>query len=304
MQKILIGGGTGLVGSNLKKHLEDLGHEVFILSRRNDESSKHIVTWDLKAQEMSLKGLAPDVIINLTGAGIADKRWTDERKKVLISSRVDSTTIFEKYIQAGELNPKLYISASAVGIYGDRGEEILTETSGIGNSDSFLVDCCEQWEMAAKKIENLVDRLAIIRIGLVLSNQGGALEKMQTPVKLGGAAYFGDGKQYYPWIHIDDLSRSVIHIMNNKSCKGVYNGVGPKPVSMKVFMNVLKKQIRSWALSFPVPGFFLKTAMGEMSRILLNSNRVIPKRLTDSNFKFNFNTLEEAISDLKTNPTK
>ena len=304
MLKILIGGGTGLVGSNLKNQLEDLGHKVYVLSRRNDASSKHIITWDLETQEMVLNGENPDVIINLTGAGIADKAWNENRKKILIDSRVDSTAIFEKYIRMGELSPKLYVSASAVGIYGDRGEEVLTEDSKTGNAQSFLVDCCEQWEEAANKLEKIVERVVIVRIGLVLSNLGGALEKIQTPVKLGGAAYFGDGRQYYPWIHIDDLSRSIIHIINNTECKGVYNGVGPEPVSMKDFMKVLKNHFRSWALTFSVPGFFLKTAMGEMSRILLNSNRVIPQRLLDSGFKFKFNTLDEAIADLKTNSRK
>jgi uncharacterized protein (TIGR01777 family) len=304
MQKILIGGGSGLVGSNLKAQLESLSYDVYILSRKKTEASKQRINWNLETQQMDLQGLKPDVIINLTGAGIADKPWTKERKKVLIDSRVNSTSIFEKYIKSGALNPRVYISASAVGIYGDRGEEVLTEESSIGDSSAFLVKCCALWEQAAQRLEPLVERLAVIRIGLVLSNQGGALEKIQTPVKLGGAAYFGDGNQYYPWIHIDDLSRSIIHVIENKACKGIYNGVGPNPVSMKTFMKTLKAHIRSWALSFPIPSFVLKTAMGEMSKILLNSNRVMPNRLLDSGFVFKFDTLDKTVADLQLNPGK
>jgi len=304
MKKILIGGGTGLVGSNLKRQLEEKGHEVFILSRSNKNNDPHIITWNLSAQEMDLGGLQPDIVINLTGAGIADKPWTKQRKKILIDSRVDSTAVFQKYIENSLIKPEVYLSASAVGIYGDRGDEELDENAAEGNADSFLVHCCQLWEEAVNKLTGIVDRVLILRIGLVLSNQGGALEKMVLPVKMGGAAYFGNGNQYYPWIHIDDLSRSIIHLIEDERSSGIYNGVGPKPQSMKTFMKVLKKHFRSWALSMPVPSFFLKVAMGEMSKILLNSNRVIPKRLIESGFSFKFNTLDEAINNLKSNPTK
>ena len=304
MQKILIGGGSGLVGSHLKSLLEDKGYEVFILSRKKDPNDSHIIQWDLKSQTMDLEGLNPSVVINLTGAGIADKPWTASRKKVLIDSRVDSTSIFEKYIKSGDLKPDVFISASAVGIYGDRGSEILDENAAIGDSSEFLVHCCELWENAAKRLSDIVNRLAILRIGLVLSNKGGALEKIKTPVKMGGAAYFGSGKQYYPWIHIDDLCQMFIHIIENKKSQGIYNATGPQPVNMKNFMITLKKHLRSWALAFPVPSIFIKTAMGEMSKILLNSNNVIPQKFNDEGFLFNYETLDEAIKDLKTNPQK
>jgi len=300
MKKILIGGGSGLVGTRLAEMLEQNGYEVYILTRKKKPSRKYKqIVWDPMNNQIDLEGLYPDVVVNLTGAGIADKLWTNKRKKEIIDSRVKSTLLFEKLIEAKKMKPKCFISASAIGIYGDRGDEILTESSPAGNEAEFMVDCCKQWESAVDLLNQHIDRTIKLRIGVVVSTKGGALGKLSLSAKMGAAGYFGNGKQFMPWIHIDDLCKIIIRGIEEESMKGVYNAVSPNPITAKSFMHQLKSVYRKWALVLPIPGIFIKTAMGEMSKMMLNSNRVVPKRLIDSGFVFDFEELPKAISDVE-----
>ncbi len=300
MKKILIGGGTGLIGQRLLELIDHKEFEVAILSRKKRQDDKvNYLVWDLDTGTMDLEGFQPDIVINLTGAGIADKLWTKKRKEILISSRVKSTALLEKAIVNKDISPEVFLSASAVGYYGNRGEEKLTEESKSGDEASFLVYCCQMWEAAVDKIKPLTSRIIKLRIGIVLSTKGGALEKILLPMNFGIAGYFGNGKQYYPWIHIDDVCGSILHLVQDKEANGIYNGVSPQPMPLKEMTVGIKKGIKKWALVLPVPAFVLKLVMGEMSSMLLNSTRAIPKRLMKEGYQYKFTDIENAVADLK-----
>ena len=297
-EKILIAGGSGLVGQHLANHLFDKGYDIAILSRSKKEHPNFdYYQWDIEKKVIDKAALHVDHIINLTGAGIADKRWTDQRKKILINSRVDSTLLLQQGLKENNRRVKSYTSASAIGIYGDRDAELLTEESPIGQ-DSFMVQCCKAWEQAAFTLNDYCDRLAVIRIGIVISSKGGALDKFVLPIKLGQANYFGNGKHFYSWIHIEDLSRIFYQCVQNSSFKGVINGVTPSPITNKEFIKECKLAIAKYALVYPIPKFFMKLFLGEMSAVILNSNRVIPEFLNNHKFDFSFKNLSEAVKDV------
>jgi len=283
-QKVLIAGGSGLVGSYTADYLDKLGYEIHILSRSEKKHPRfHFHKWDLQKETLDKSAIKVDHIINLTGAGIADKRWTDQRKKEIIDSRVQSAQLIYNGLKEIDHKPKSYISASAIGIYGNRGDEILTESSEIGTSD-FMVECCNLWEAEANNFTELVDHLSILRIGIVISSKGGALSKFVLPIKLGQANYFGKGDHYYSWIHIQDLAKIILSSIEGKT-SGIINAVSPTPLTNKEFMRACKKAI--------------EIAMGKMSKVILNSNRVIPQVLMDQGFKFEFSDLAEAVMDVR-----
>ncbi len=296
--KILIGGGSGLVGSHLRTRLSKETYEVKVLSRSIANKSSDFLQWDPARDSIELKGFAPDVVINLAGAGIADKLWTKSRKKEIISSRVESNKVLVRLIEEGLINPKIFLSASAIGIYGDRGDEILTHESAIGDRNSFMVECCELWERSIDPIINLTKSVFTLRIGLVLSSKGGALPKILQPMNFGIAAYFGNGKQFYPWIHIDDLASQIIFLITKTKEDGIYNGVAPESLQLGEFTRRTKQSLGKKALLLPVPAFALNLIPGKMATMLLNSNRVSPNRFLEQGFKFQFETLENAIVDI------
>jgi len=297
-QKVLIAGGTGLVGRRLVSTLVDLGYHIHVLtrSRRADKPNVSYFTWDFSTMSIQSEAVQVDHIINLTGAGIADARWTEKRKKVLVESRTKAAQLILKGIQSAGNKPKSYISASAVGYYGNRGEELLDENSNPGTG--FMADCCIAWEKAALELEPMVERLIINRIGIVLSKKGGALPKilMTKPVY----SYFGNGNQYYPWVHIDDLCQMFIKGIKDNMLNGIYNTVAPLPLKNKEFTKQIKNVLGGIAL-VPTPVFALRLAMGEMADVILNSNRVIPSRLVDYGFNWKFPSLQEAIEDIQVN---
>jgi uncharacterized protein (TIGR01777 family) len=296
-QKVLIAGGSGLVGSFLADYLYERNYEVSILSRSVKKHERYTYhKWDLDKMEIGAEAVNANHIINLTGAGIADKRWTASRKKEIIESRVQAAQLLKKGLEKSNHKPTSYISASAIGIYGDRGNEQLTEESAIGESD-FMVECCDLWEAEAKKLEGLSDQFSILRIGIVLSSKGGALAKFVLPLKLGQANYFGAGKNYYSWIHISDLSKIILAAIKGET-SGIINAVSPTPHTNKEFMRACKKAIAPYALLYPVPAFTIKLALGEMSKVILNSNRVIPQKLMDDGFEFEFPELQKAVEDV------
>ena len=297
-EKVLIAGGSGLVGQFLADDLHQKGYAVSILSRSAKSHPKFTYyKWDVVAGIIDDEALKVDHIINLTGAGIADKRWTDKRKKEIIDSRVDSTMLIKKGLHKNGLHLKTYTSASAIGIYGDRGEEKLSESAVI-NQDSFMVQCCKKWEAAAQTLNSHCDRLSIIRIGIVISSNGGALQKFILPIKLGQANYFGDGQHYYSWIHLEDLSELFYKCICDLNYSGIINGVAPSPLTNKAFMIECKKAIASYALVYPVPKWVMKIALGEMSAVILNSNRVMPDQLEKLNFSYKHPDLEKAVDDV------
>jgi len=294
---ILLAGGTGLVGSRLLELIDYSKYSVHILSRNKKPDTDNITyfTWDFNKMEIEDGALVADYIINLTGAGIADARWTKARKKLLISSRVDSAKLIKNGLEKTKHRPKAYIAASAVGYYGDRGSENLREDSPVGSG--FMAECCDIWEQSAKELESLVDRLIINRIGIVLSTRGGALPKILMTKAVGVYNYFGNGSQYYSWIHIDDLCNIFLQNIEDASMSGIYNTVTPKPLTNKKFTIDIKNALGGVA-ALPAPKFGLRLLLGEMANVVLNSNRVLPTRLLDCNFHYDYSDLELAVKDL------
>ncbi|MEM8527106.1 MAG: TIGR01777 family oxidoreductase [Bacteroidota bacterium] len=303
MANVLIGGGTGMIGMRLSELLAAKGHQVSHLSRtRNMEARFPAFQWDINTKTIDEEAVKQaDYIINLAGAGIADKLWSEKRKKIIIDSRVYSTLILKKAIEEHRPDLKAFLSASAIGFYGDRGEQVLTEKSEAGEEEQFLVRSVLEWEDSVEEVAKTGVRTALIRIGLVLSTKGGALPKilLSTNVNVGG--YFGNGQQWYAWVHLDDLCQMFIHLIENDNLSGVFNGTAPNPERNKTFTQKVGDALDKNLLLIPAPAFGLKFAMGEMSTTVLNSARVLPKRIEESGFEFDYPELTMALRDLVEN---
>jgi uncharacterized protein (TIGR01777 family) len=291
MAKILITGGTGLVGKRLTQLLVKRNHKVVILSR--NPSLKNEFKWDVSSNYIDEKALQDlEYVIHLAGAGIADKSWTTKRKKVIIDSRVETANLIFAKIKALNISLKGFISASGSNFYGAKTvAKIYTETDKAGND--FLGDVCQQWEQAAQQFSALNIPVTILRTGIVLSKKGGALEKMRTPI----ISPLGSGKQYLSWIHIDDLCELYIQTIE-KNMIGIFNAVAPEYHTSKSFSKILAKNIKRPFLPIAVPGFLLKLVFGELAVILLKGSRLSPKKAETTGFQFKFETLSAALSNL------
>ncbi len=293
--KILITGGTGLIGTRLSEMLIDSGYEVAHLSRHVGPVNRYkTFRWDIKNHFIDDHAIAwADYIINLAGASVAESKWTDERKKEIISSRVDSTNLLYDCLQQTSHHVKGFISASAVGIYGDSGEHIVTEESNYASG--FLSEVSQKWEEAAWKMHNLNIRTAIFRIGMVLSDQGGALPQMARPVKFMAGSPLGSGKQFMSWIHIDDLCRLFIKAIEEPQFAGVFNAVSPNPVTNEDFTKALAEVMHRPLMMPKIPAFGLKLVLGEMSEVVLDSARVSSAKLQNTGFTFEYAFIEDAL---------
>lgn len=296
-KKILITGATGLVGTELKKHLLSKGYEVNTLSRKKDNNPNNFV-WDVYKETIDADCLnGVDAIIHLAGEPVADKKWTDERKKQIIDSRVKSTELLFKTIKSKPDNQlKSFISASAVGFYGDCGDEILTEESP--NGYGFLAECCKLWEDAVDQGKKLSLRIVKLRTGIVLSNHGGALPQLDKPVKLFAGAALGTGKQWTPWLHIDDMVEMYIEAIENFKMENCYNACAPFPVTNKALTKAIAKQLHRPVWPFNVPKKALELLLGERVEAVLMSNNTSAQKILDTGFKFKFTHLEDALEDL------
>lgn len=296
MQKIIITGGTGLVGKRLSTLLEEKGYEVNILCR--DPKKPNEFKWNTKENYIDEKVFEnATAIIHLAGAGVADKRWTDDRKKEIIESRTKSTQLIHSYLAKTNHQVKSFISASAVGYYGDRGNEILTE--GSSNGTGYLAEVCRLWEKEVEKISTLNIAVSKIRIGIVLSKDGGALPKLDLPIKFGIGAYIGSGKQYVPWIHIDDLCHIFIHLLEHSNLTGtVYNGCAPDIKTNKQMSQTIAHVLHRPFIPFPAPEFVLNIALGEMASMLLMSNNCTSQKIISTGFSFQYPTLEMALKNI------
>lgn len=302
MEKILITGASGLIGQELSKLLINKGFEVVVLSRREREHDQYqIYEWNLQKEYINEEVFEHkiDYIIHLAGAGIADKRWTTKRKKEIIDSRVDGVALLSKYLKKHGQQPKAFISAAAVGIYGDSGVEEVDESTAIDqSSDAFLVQSCILWEEAAQAFEQMGVRTAILRVGIVLSTSGGALAKMLPTYRLSVGGYFGDGQQYYPWVHIEEICDMFIFLLQNKEATGVYNGVAPNAVPNKVLAKTIADARDQKALLMPIPAMVMRLAMGEMADMVLHGANVQPNRLQADGYEFKHPELDAALKDL------
>lgn len=297
-KKILITGGTGFIGSYLSDQLLKQGHYITIITRSpgrySEEQAKNMqfVGWDDDLVDVINKC---DYVINLAGESLFGQRWTNEVKSSIYDSRIVTTRKLVHLIEKAENKPELFISASAVGIYGDRGGAILDETSPAGTD--FLAEVCKDWEKEALRASESGVRVAIPRIGIVLEENGGVIEKMLLPFKLFVGGPIGSGDQYVPWVHMTDLCNAILFPIENSELTGAYNACSPEPQTMSVLAETLGKVMNRPSF-FKVPESLLKLVLGEAAQPVLGSLRVQPKVLQISNFTFEFEDLEEALADI------
>lgn len=299
MKNVLITGGTGLVGTRLTEMLLEKGCSVSLLDRKKTDLTGKIKRyhWDAEKGTLSEEAiLQADYIINLAGAGIAEKRWTAERKKELYNSRVAGTMLLFKKLEALKHPLKAFVSASAIGYYGDQGDKWLTENMSSGND--FLAKLCVDWEAQAQKIAGLGIRTVICRTSIVLSLRGGALPEMTKSMQFGVATYLGDGKEYYSWIHLDDLCRFYIAALEDEKLSGAFNATGNDPVPHKELILAVREAKKSNAIVVSAPEFALKIALGEMSKALLASQRCSNEKIRKSGFELKYPTLSDALKNL------
>ncbi|MDA0781546.1 MAG: TIGR01777 family oxidoreductase [Rickettsiales bacterium] len=294
--RILITGGTGFIGKACTKFLTAKEHEVIILTRSKDKAPLYAKV--ISEIDEIKKGDKIDVIINLAGAPI-DKRWTTEYKNELISSRVDITGNVISLIERLKTKPKLLISASAIGYYGCQGGERLVEKSA--PVTNFTHELCKTWEDEALKAKNYGVRVCIARLGVVFGIGGGMIEKVLPSFKSGLGKKLGDGNQYLSWVHLHDVVRAFNFFIKHDSCSGIYNVTAPNPVTNEQFTTAMNDTLHLPTFLF-IPAVLIKLIYGEMGEtLLLQGQYVIPKKLLDEDFRFNFNTVEEALSQILEN---
>lgn len=300
--KILVTGSTGLVGTALAGELKRDGHTVCRLVRPETKaeslrsSDRFDVEWDPATEELGGAAVGADAVVNLGGASIAEGRWTPERKKQLWTSRVDNTQALVNALAKMAARPRMLISASAVGYYGNRGDAILREESGPGND--FLGRLAENWEAEASKAEALGIRVVLSRFGVILAKNGGALPTMARPFRLGVGGRLGSGLQWMSWITLADVLAVLRFALENVALRGPVNVVSPQPVRNADFTRTLAKSLHRPAL-FPAPAFALRLALGEMvDALLLSSQRVVPEKLDKLGYRFVNPDLEGALASV------
>ena len=293
--KVIIAGGSGLVGQRLTQHLEQKGAEVLWLSR--NQNLDRSVYWDPARGEIDIEALESCyAVVNLAGAGIADERWSEERKQLILDSRVQSTELLVQTIGKLKSKPRVLVNASAHGIYQQGLEKPCNE--GGPHGDNFLAEVCKAWEAAAKSVTKLGVRLAIIRISVVLDPDGGALAKMLPPFKMGAGGPAGSGKQMMSWIHRDDLVAILHQAITNDAYTGVINAVALRPISNADFGKTLGKVLKRPAFT-PAPTFALKIAFGEMAeQTILADLGVVSSKLPELQFSWKYPDLEGALREL------
>lgn len=295
--RILITGGTGLIGRHLCIALLAEGHELTVLSR--DPSSVPEKCGAGVHAMATLRDYSPDrffdAVINLAGEPIVDAYWSARRKRVLWDSRVSLTRELVGRIVAADHSPSVLISGSAVGYYGNRGDDALDEADRAGGD--FGAQLCKAWEEAAHAAEQAGVRVCVLRTGLILSKQGGLLGRMLLPFKIALGARLGDGKQWMSWVHIDDYVAMVLQLLHDTRASGPYNMTAPQPVTNAGFTTLLANALHRPAL-FAAPGWLLKLVMGERAVMLLEGQKVLPRRMTAAGYRFQFASLEHALADL------
>ena len=299
--KILVTGSTGLVGTALGSALARNGNTVCRLVRPQSKSPASgkdgfDVAWNPATGELGGAGVGADAVVNLAGASIAEGRWTEERKELLRTSRIHTTRALVNALAKMSARPRVLVSASAIGIYGDRGDEPLTEESKAGTD--FLAGLAQEWEAEARKAEALGIRVVVARFGIILANQGGALPKMMLPFKFGAGGKLGSGKQWMSWVTIEDVVAILKFAIENSSVRGAVNVVAPQALQNAEFTKVLAKSMHRPAL-FPAPAFALRLALGEMAdALLLSSQRVAPQALEKLGYRFQHADLASALKTL------
>jgi len=293
--KILITGGTGLIGRKLVHFFNEMGIQVHLLSRTKNKLQKDVFYWNPDTNEIDVNCLlGVDAIIHLAGSGIADKRWTPAYKQTILESRVKSTQLLYHTLNTNQHQVKQLISTSAIGFYATNSTENLSEHANVGNT--FLAEVCKAWEQEALKFTDLNIEVCIVRVGLVLTREGGMLKSIELPSKLGLAASFGDGHQMQSWIHIDDLVSMYAYLLQNK-LSGIYNGVAPNPVSNSEFLKLICKKLNRPFFLPGIPKWFMKIVLGEIVDLLYANQKVSSNKITQKGFKFLYPELNDALAD-------
>jgi uncharacterized protein (TIGR01777 family) len=290
--RVLITGGTGFVGQALCPRLAAAGHEAVILTRQSDPKLPKGATTAVTR----LDDLAPSefgAVINLAGAPIGDARWTEHRKKLLLDSRVSTTSRLVEWMGRARKRPNTLVSASAVGYYGEQGDRPVTEETP--PTPGFTHELCAAWEREAEKASALGVRVCVMRIGVVLDHDGGALAKMLPAFRLGAGGRLGTGRQYFPWIHREDMAAICQWLLENPTARGAYNASAPTPVTNAAFTSALGRALGRPTM-VPMPQAALKLLFGEMSELLLISERMLPKRLLEAGFTFRYPDLDPALA--------
>lgn len=295
---IILAGGTGFVGKSLTQALLDAGHRLTILTRSEVrisglDKNPSFMPWNPEAGSPVPEIDGSDAVINLAGEPIFGRRWSAEQKKKILASRISGTKALVDLIEKAVKKPSVLINASAVGYYGSRGDEMLTEESSAGKG--FLAEVCKVWETEAARAESFGLRVVRLRIGLVLHASGGVLGKMLPAFKLGLGGWFGKGNQWMSWIGLDDLIRLILFCLEKRETSGAVNAVSPNPMTNKDFSNTLAHSLNRPCFA-PVPSFVLKVLLGEAAGALLTGQKVIPQKVLSLGFSFTQNDLEKVLA--------
>lgn len=298
MKSVLITGGSGLIGRALSELLLAEGYKVFWLSRTKNLSAKFpSYSWDYTKREIDTEILEEvDIIVHLAGDSIGSGRWTETKKEQIMSSRIDSTVLLLETLRELDIKPDVFISASAVGIYGNKTTENIYEEKDKTVADDFLAQVCNEWEKAVEQIsKTLGSRTVMIRTSMVLSPESEAFKKMYLPTKFGLGASLGSGKQYMPWIHIQDLCRIYLKAIQDTTLNGAYNASSPQQLRNREFMNTLSRVLKKPKLLPFIPGFIIRMMMGEAAEMVLGGSRISSKKIQEKGFKFLYDNAEDAI---------
>lgn len=292
---ILLTGSTGLIGSALTEHLKKQGHDIYPLYRNPASTKPHY--WFPEENRIHLDDeIKIDVVIHLAGENIADSRWIQKKKEAVLNSRVKGTRLLAETVSGLKNKPALFISGSAIGYYGDTGDNIVDEDSSRGTG--FLSDVSVAWEAATQTVEDAGIRTIHMRTGIVLSTKGGVLQKMLLPFKMGLGGIVGNGKQYMSWISINDITHIIDYMIKHDQLSGPYNLVAPQPVTNRTFTKALGRALHR-PTALPLPAFMVRLLFGEMGdALLLSSSRVLSTRLESIGYTFIDNTLEQALTRL------
>lgn len=297
-KRILITGATGMIGRKLLHTLQQAGHELSILSRKQEQiPGVKVYIWDIYKKQIDTNCMSDvDCVIHLAGENIADEKWTAERKREIIDSRTLSTHLLYSAIEDTNTKLDCLISASATGYYGDCGDEILTENDGPGLG--FLAECCKEWEEAVDKGNTQGHRIVKLRTGFVLAKGEGALAAIEKQIKFFTGAPLGSGKQWVPWVHIDDIVAMYVYALENPTLSGAYNACAPFPVTNATLTAAIAAKLHRPVWPLNVPEKMLKLILGEMSELVLMSTNTSAQKLLSADFKFKYTQLDDALADI------
>jgi hypothetical protein len=298
--KVAITGATGFVGSRLVERLQAQGHQPLILTRNRASADRAFPTLEIVAYTPTESGswqqaiAGCDAVVHLAGEPIAESRWTPERKQEILKSRQLSTQKIVEAIAQANPKPTVLVNASAIGYYGTSETATFDESSPSGND--FLAEVCQAWEAEAQKVKDAGVRLVILRLGIVLGD-GGALAKMTPPFKVFAGGPIGTGRQWFSWIHLDDLVNLILEALTRKDIEGVFNATAPNPVRMTELCQTIGETLNrpSW---LPVPSFALEALLGEGAKVVLEGQQVLPKRTTSYGFKYRYPTVKQALAEI------